>query len=56
MRVAATGSYALYHALRDNSVPVQFVVYPGAGHAPSDPVRQRDVQRRWIAWLTTHLR
>jgi dipeptidyl aminopeptidase/acylaminoacyl peptidase len=50
-RVAVTGSYALYRALRDNNVPVQFVAYPGQGHAPGDPVRQRDVNRRWIEWL-----
>lgn len=54
-RVAVTGSYLLYHALRDNNVPVQFVAYPGPGHAPADPVRQRDVNRRWIDWLRAHL-
>ena len=43
-----TGSYVLYRALKDNNVPVQFIGYPGPGHAPGDPVRQRDVNRRWI--------
>jgi dipeptidyl aminopeptidase/acylaminoacyl peptidase len=55
-RVAVTGSYVLYRALRDNNVPVQFIGYPGPGHSPGDPVRQRDVNRRWIAWLDEHLR
>ena len=54
-RVAVTGSYMLYRALRDNGVPVQFVAYPGPGHAPADPVRQRDVNRRWVAWLARYL-
>jgi dipeptidyl aminopeptidase/acylaminoacyl peptidase len=55
-RVAVTGSYVLYRALRDNNVPVQFIAYPIGGHSPGDPVRQRDVNRRWIAWLREHLR
>ena len=55
-RVAITGSYVLYHALKDNNVPVQFIGYPGPGHSPWDPVRQRDVNRRWIEWLAGHLR
>ena len=55
-RVAVTGSYMLYRALRDNGVAVQFVAYPGPGHAPADPVRQRDVNRRWVGWLENYLR
>ncbi len=54
-RVAVTGSYALYRALRDNNVPVQFIGYPGPGHSPGDPIRQRDVNRRWIEWLNARL-
>jgi dipeptidyl aminopeptidase/acylaminoacyl peptidase len=54
-RVAVTGSYALYRALRDNKVPVEFIGYPGAGHSPGDPIRQRDVNRRWIEWLNARL-
>jgi len=55
-RVAVTGSYMLYRALRDNGVATQFVAYPGPGHAPADPVRQRDVNRRWVEWLERYLR
>jgi len=51
-RVAVTGSY---RALRDNNVPVQFIGYPGPGHSPGDPIRQRDVNRRWIEWLNARL-
>lgn len=53
-RVAVTGSYKLYRALRDNGVPVQFVAYPASGHFPGDPVRARDVYRRWLAWIDEH--
>jgi dipeptidyl aminopeptidase/acylaminoacyl peptidase len=45
----------LYHAMRDNGVKTKFIAYPVAGHAPSDPVHQRDVDRRWAAWIKEHL-
>jgi dipeptidyl aminopeptidase/acylaminoacyl peptidase len=54
-RVSITQSYELFHALKDNGVTTQFFAYPIAGHNPADPVRQRDVQRRWIAWLEQYL-
>ena len=50
-RVVVTQSYKFYHALKDNGVPVKFVAYPVGGHFPADPVRARDVYRRWVAWL-----
>ncbi len=53
-RVPPTQSYMLYHALRDNGVATKFVAYPVYGHSPTDPVRQRDVQRRWIGWIEQH--
>ena len=46
----------LYRALRDNGVATQFMAYPGPGHSPADPVRQRDVNRRWVEWLERYLR
>lgn len=55
-RVPPTQSFRLYHALRDNNVPVQFIGYPIPGHNAADPVRQRDVQRRWIGWIEQHFR
>ena len=55
VRVPITQSFKLYHALRDNNVPVQFIAYPVAGHSPGDPVRQQDVNRRWIDWLEKYL-
>jgi dipeptidyl aminopeptidase/acylaminoacyl peptidase len=50
-RVPPTQSFKLYHALRDNGVPTKFVGYPIFGHNANDPVRTRDVQRRWIGWI-----
>jgi dipeptidyl aminopeptidase/acylaminoacyl peptidase len=55
-RVPIVQSYRLYHALKDNGVPVKFVAYPTAGHSPSDPVRQRDLFRRWVGWLDEQMR
>ena len=54
-RVPVTQSYRLYHALKDNGVPTKFFAYPVPGHSPADPVRQRDIDRRWIAWLAEYL-
>jgi Dipeptidyl aminopeptidases/acylaminoacyl-peptidases len=50
-RVAITGSYKLYNALRDNGVKTQFIIYPGPGHLVTDPVRSKDVYDRWLGWL-----
>jgi dipeptidyl aminopeptidase/acylaminoacyl peptidase len=54
-RVAVTQSFKLFRALRGNGVLTAFVVYPTGGHMPGGPVRQRDVYRRWIEWMETHL-
>jgi dipeptidyl aminopeptidase/acylaminoacyl peptidase len=55
-RVPVTQSYQLFHALKDNGVPTRFFAYPVGGHFPNDPVRQRDVYRRWTDWLAEHLK
>jgi dipeptidyl aminopeptidase/acylaminoacyl peptidase len=55
-RVPPTQSFKLYHALRDNGVPTKFVGYPIYGHNATDPVRQRDVQRRWLEWIEQYFR
>jgi dipeptidyl aminopeptidase/acylaminoacyl peptidase len=54
-RVTVTQSYKLYHVLKDNGVTTKFIAYPVPGHSPADPVRQRDIDRRWIAWLSQYL-
>ncbi|MBC5824696.1 MAG: S9 family peptidase [Candidatus Eremiobacteraeota bacterium] len=54
--VPATESYALYHTLRDDRVPVRFVGIPGAHHFPSDPVRIEGYYRVTLDWLARYLR
>ena len=55
-RVTPTQSFKLFHALKDNGVETKFIAYPIFGHNAGDPVRQRDVQRRWIDWIDQHFR
>jgi dipeptidyl aminopeptidase/acylaminoacyl peptidase len=55
-RVPITQSYQLYHALKSNGVPVKFIAYPVGGHFPADPVRSKDVMRRWVGWIDEHLK
>jgi dipeptidyl aminopeptidase/acylaminoacyl peptidase len=54
-RVPITQSYQLYHALKANGVPVKFIAYPVAGHFPADPIRGKDVIRRWVDWVDERL-
>jgi len=54
-RVPTVQAYKLFHALRDNGVVTKFFAYPVAGHFPDDPVRMRDVYRRWIDWIDQYL-
>ena len=54
-RVPITQSYRLYRILKENGTPVRFFAYPVPGHFPGDPVRARDVFRRWVDWLTANL-
>jgi dipeptidyl aminopeptidase/acylaminoacyl peptidase len=55
-RVTITQSYQLFHALKDNNVPVKFFAYPVSGHSPGDAVRQMDVYKRWADWMDQHLK
>jgi dipeptidyl aminopeptidase/acylaminoacyl peptidase len=55
-RVTISQGYSLYHALKDNGVPVKFIAFPVAGHFPSDPVRQMDVMRYWVDWMVQYLK
>ncbi|MDQ2991612.1 MAG: prolyl oligopeptidase family serine peptidase, partial [Candidatus Eremiobacteraeota bacterium] len=56
VRVPIVESYELFHALRDNGVPVRFVAYPSTGHLPQGPVRTADVYRRWLDWFDRYLK
>lgn len=50
-RVPITQSYKLFRALKDNGVPTKFVAFPVSGHSPSDPAREKEMRKRWLAWL-----
>ena len=54
-RVTITQGYELYRALKDRGIKTEFYAYPVGGHFPADPVRARDVYRRWIEWLDRYL-
>jgi dipeptidyl aminopeptidase/acylaminoacyl peptidase len=54
-RVTITQGFELFHALKDQGIPTQFYAYPVGGHSPADPVRMRDVYRRWVEWLDLYL-
>ena len=51
----APQSYEFWHALRDEHVPTQLVVYPNEGHGFVDPAHRRDVMDRAIDWFTKYL-
>ncbi|HET9994539.1 MAG TPA: S9 family peptidase [Candidatus Acidoferrum sp.] len=55
-RVTITQGYSLFHALKDNGVPVKFLAFPVAGHFPGDPVRQMDVYQHWVGWMDQYLK
>ena len=54
-RVPITNSYKLFHTIASTGTTVQFFAYPIYGHNATDPVRQRDVQERWVGWLEKYL-
>ena len=55
-RVPVVQSYELYHALKDNGVPVEFWLYPTGGHFPTDPVRMMDSFNKWLGWVDRYFR
>jgi len=54
--VPITNSYAMLHALKDHGVSVKFIAIPTAGHEPSDPVHESDLERVWLEWLDKYLK
>ncbi len=53
--VPITQSYALFHALTDNHVPVRFAVFPASTHGPEDPKQTADLTALWLQWLDSHM-
>jgi len=56
VRVPITQSYAMYHALTDNHVPVKFIAWPESGHEVAGPVRIEDMYHIWLDWLDHYLK
>ncbi len=55
-RVPYTQAFKLFRTLKESGVETSFVAIPAEGHFPSDPVRGREVLRRWIGWLEPRLK
>jgi dipeptidyl aminopeptidase/acylaminoacyl peptidase len=53
--VPITQSYALYHALHENHVPVRFAVFPASTHGPGDPVQTATLTGLRLTWLDEYL-
>ena len=51
----APQSFEFWHALRDQHVPTQLVVYPNEGHGFVDPAHTRDVMYRAVEWFAQYL-
>ena len=49
-------SFAMYRALKDNGVPVRFVLYPASTHGPRDVVQAVDLSELWIGWLDKYMK
>ncbi|MBV8067277.1 MAG: S9 family peptidase [Candidatus Eremiobacteraeota bacterium] len=54
--VPITQSYALYHAMNDNHIPVRFAVFPASTHGPADPRQTAELTTLWLGWLDQHVR
>jgi dipeptidyl aminopeptidase/acylaminoacyl peptidase len=51
----APQSYEFWHALRDEQVTTQLVVYPNEGHGFVDPAHRRDVMERAVEWFARYM-
>jgi dipeptidyl aminopeptidase/acylaminoacyl peptidase len=51
----APQSYEFWHALRDQHVPTQLVVYPNEGHGFVDPAHRKDVMYRAVEWFEKYM-
>lgn len=51
----APQSFEFWHALRDEHVPTQLVVYPNEGHGFVDPAHRRDVMDRTVEWFAHYM-
>jgi dipeptidyl aminopeptidase/acylaminoacyl peptidase len=52
----APQSFEFWHALRDENVPTQLVIYPNEGHGFVDPAHRIDVLERALAWFEEYMK
>ena len=48
-------SFEFWHALRDEDIPTQLVVYPNEGHHFVDPNHRRDLLERSLGWFEKYM-
>ena len=51
----APQSFEFWHALRDQHVPTELVVYPNEGHGFVNPAHSRDVLERALNWFARYM-
>jgi dipeptidyl aminopeptidase/acylaminoacyl peptidase len=51
----APQSYEFWHALRDEHVPTQLVIYPNEGHGFVNPAHRQDVMDRAVEWFARYM-
>ncbi len=51
----APQSFEFWHALRDQHVPAELVVYPNEGHGFVNPEHSRDVMERAVDWFARYM-
>ena len=54
--IPAVQSFGMYRVLKDNGVPVRFVLYPASTHGPRDVVQAADLTELWIGWVDQYMK
>jgi dipeptidyl aminopeptidase/acylaminoacyl peptidase len=54
-RVPISQSYTYFRVLQDIGTESKFIAFPIPGHFPSDPLRQKEVNRYILEWLDSYL-
>ena len=55
-RVPISQSYTYFRALQDNGIESKFIAFPIAGHVPTDPIRNKEMNRYILDWLDKYLK
>ncbi len=55
-RVPISQSYTYFRALQDNGIESKFIAFPIPGHVPTDPIRNKEMNRYILDWLDKYLK